>query len=102
MAQTSEITNKQILLGPSICCNLDGLWSIDQVLQSGYINTFNNVLKDITVQRYPNANCQGANPANAQTIFPEYLSHNEPVGLVAGYLGASSCVFSLMPIVCSD
>ena len=51
-----QLTNPQILLGPSICCNVDPVispWSIDQVIAAGFVSGFNTNLKIVGVQHYP-------------------------------------------------
>lgn len=55
MKNTPGITNKKILAGPSVCCNVDHQWSIDQVLQSGFMNIFQAELAEFTVQHYPSS-----------------------------------------------
>ncbi|KAF8324445.1 uncharacterized protein EI90DRAFT_2934654 [Cantharellus anzutake] len=89
MQQDSAITNESILIGPSICCDIDGQWSIDQVINAGYISTFNKQLKQLAVQYYPNDNCAGYNPPTAQSIFPNYLMHTMATNSVRQYLNAS-------------
>ena len=51
-----QLTNPQILLGPSICCNVDPIispWNIDQVIAANFVSEFNNQLKVLSVQHYP-------------------------------------------------
>lgn len=49
------ISNQDVLLGPSVCCNpQDEQWSIDDVIQAGFIDRFAQELKILSVQKYPN------------------------------------------------
>ena len=59
--QNSAVTNQKVLLGPSTCCNIDQKWSIDQVIAAGYMTTFSNQLKQLTVQYYPNGESRFSN-----------------------------------------
>ncbi len=52
--QNNAVKNEKILLGPSTCCNIDGKWSIDQVIAAGYMSIYSSQLKQIAVQYYPN------------------------------------------------
>ncbi|CAE6458557.1 unnamed protein product [Rhizoctonia solani] len=63
-------TNHHLLMGPSTCCQSMALAG------AGYLQRFANELKFITVQRYPDNNCQIGTPRNPQDIFPVYLSHD--------------------------
>ncbi|CAE6436327.1 unnamed protein product [Rhizoctonia solani] len=64
-------TNHHMLMGPSTCCESMALAG------AGYLQRFANELKIVTVQRYPNNNCQiGGAVRNPQELFPIYLSHD--------------------------
>ena len=57
MQQSPGIHDSQILLGPTVCCDIDQLWSIDQVIQAGFVTGFTDQLKVLAVQRYPHGEC---------------------------------------------
>ncbi|KAF8332661.1 uncharacterized protein EI90DRAFT_2917640 [Cantharellus anzutake] len=90
MQQNPGITNPQILLGPTVCCNIDGLWSIDQVIQAGYVTGFNNQLRVLAVQRYPHDNCAVDNPLPPEVLFPQYMRHDMLTGMSSSYTHASA------------
>ncbi|KAF9506580.1 glycoside hydrolase family 79 protein [Hydnum rufescens UP504] len=90
MGNNSAIKNQMILLGPSICCNIDGQWSIDQVLAAGYLTDFSAQLAQLAVQYYPNMNCAGDNPPQAQDIFASYLMHTKAQTSVNQYLNGTA------------
>jgi hypothetical protein len=55
MQNIPAIRNKKILAGPSVCCDINHQWSIDQVLQSGFMDIYRSQLAELTVQHYPNS-----------------------------------------------
>lgn len=55
LSNNSQITRQQILLAPSVCCNVFGNWSIDNVLSAGFLQSFGDHLAQLTVQQYPNS-----------------------------------------------
>ena len=59
LSNNSEITRQQVLLGPSICYNIWGNWSIYDVLNAGYLSNFSDHLSHLAVQHYPNGACRG-------------------------------------------
>ncbi|KAG8895879.1 hypothetical protein FRC01_012152, partial [Tulasnella sp. 417] len=74
-----------ILAGPSTCCQ----WTVDQVLDEGYLTQFQPQLKYIDVMRYPDNNCAQVKP-DPQTKFARYVSHHEVQNLVNPYLPAAN------------
>ncbi|KAG8713837.1 hypothetical protein FRC09_018268 [Ceratobasidium sp. 395] len=77
LAANPGYTNKQILMGPSTCCassNPD--WTSQQLADAGYLQRFQNELKIVTVQRYPNNNCGTGEIRIPQEIFQNFLSHD--------------------------
>ncbi|KAG8925980.1 hypothetical protein FRC00_003411, partial [Tulasnella sp. 408] len=84
MVQNLTIT-EPILAGPSVCC----FWSIEQLLDAGYLNSFQPQLKYIDVMHYPDNNCADPKP-DPQTKYVRYVSHHEVQNLVAPYLAATN------------
>ncbi|KAG7450715.1 glycoside hydrolase family 79 protein [Guyanagaster necrorhizus] len=68
-----DLLNNQICSGPTICCD----WDLATLLQQGYLATFSNILKYITLQHYPQNNCFGS----YQYGLPYYLQHSNTVAL---------------------
>ncbi|KAG8689717.1 hypothetical protein FRC11_001002 [Ceratobasidium sp. 423] len=70
-------SNHHMLMGPSTCCQSSNPdWNNLALAGAGYLQRFANELKIVTVQRYPNNNCQIGSVRNPQDIFPIYLSHD--------------------------
>ncbi|KAH9849982.1 glycoside hydrolase family 79 protein [Lenzites betulinus] len=59
--------------GPTICC----FWDLASVLQSGWLDQYADRLKYITLQHYPQNNCQG----KPQYGIDYYTTHSNAVGL---------------------
>lgn len=72
------------IVGPSVCCQ----WTVDQVLDAGYMSQFNNQLNIIDVMHYPNNNCFA--DRDPQAIYPDYLNHQGVVGLASPYFPAAN------------
>ncbi|TFK43725.1 glycoside hydrolase family 79 protein [Crucibulum laeve] len=70
-----NILDQHDIAGPTICCN----WNLDELLNEGYITKFNNFLKYITLQHYPQNNCFGSYAYE----LPWYLQHANVVTLGA-------------------
>ncbi|KAI0772045.1 glycoside hydrolase family 79 protein [Trametes elegans] len=49
-----DVLSSNIIAGPTICC----FWNLDGVLNSGWLDRFAERLKYITLQHYPQNNCQ--------------------------------------------
>ncbi|CAE7142978.1 unnamed protein product [Rhizoctonia solani] len=78
LATNPKYSNHQMLMGPSTCCaGSNPEWDNVALANAGYLQRFSNELKVITVQRYPNNNCQIGSVRDAQTLFPDYLSHQQ-------------------------
>ncbi|KAG8720319.1 hypothetical protein FRC09_009762 [Ceratobasidium sp. 395] len=77
LAQNPGYTNKQVLMGPSTCCQSSNPdWSNVNLANAGYLQRFANELKIVTVQRYPTSNCVGGTVRDPQETFPQFLSHD--------------------------
>lgn len=80
----SGILNPQALVGPSVCCQVQG-FQLTDVFNAGFLNTSNS-LAVVTVQHYPNNNCAiNGQTVTGQQIFPDYLSHTNVQALVELY-----------------
>ncbi|KAF8671099.1 Glycosyl hydrolase family 79 C-terminal beta domain [Rhizoctonia solani] len=78
LATNPGYSNHHMLMGPSTCCESSNpRWNNLALAGAGYLQRFTNELKVVTVQRYPNNNCQieGA-IRDPQQLFPIYLSHD--------------------------
>ncbi|KAB5591972.1 Beta-glucuronidase [Ceratobasidium theobromae] len=76
LATNPAYTNRQILMGPSTCCRSSNPeWNNEALAAAGYLTRFNNELKIVTVQRYPNNNCGTGQIRIPQEIYANYLSH---------------------------
>ncbi|KAG8900336.1 hypothetical protein FRC01_010171 [Tulasnella sp. 417] len=78
----------QNIVGPSVCCQ----WTIDQLLDAGYMSQFNNQVNIIDVMHYPNNNCFA--DRDPQAIYPDYLNHQGVVGLASPYFPAANRVIA--------
>ncbi|KAG8951956.1 hypothetical protein FRC04_005289 [Tulasnella sp. 424] len=75
------------IVGPSVCCE----WTIDQLLDAGYMDQFTNQLKFVDVMHYPHHNCYGPpNNQDPQELYPGYLNHHEVVALASPYFPAAN------------
>ncbi|KAK7064745.1 Glyco-hydro-79C domain-containing protein [Favolaschia claudopus] len=70
----NDVSGKQDIGGPSICCN----WDLGAVLQAGYLTKFSSALKYIVLQHYPQNNCNGG---KFPYQLPWYLQHSNTVTL---------------------
>jgi len=61
------------LSGPTICC----AWNLDALLDDGYTSKFNDILKYVSLQHYPQNNCFGS----YQYEIPYYVQHSNVVTL---------------------
>jgi hypothetical protein len=86
----ADVTNQATLMGPSVCCNVDG-FGLETILSTTWLNDNIDYLAAVTVQRYPANNCKiNGNIIDPQTIFPHYLNHTGVQALTAEYLYGSS------------
>ncbi|CEL63639.1 hypothetical protein RSOLAG1IB_10917 [Rhizoctonia solani AG-1 IB] len=77
LATDPRYSNHHMLMGPSTCCQSSNPdWNNLALAGAGYLQRFANELKVITVQRYPNNNCQIGSVRDPQELFPIYLSHD--------------------------
>lgn len=82
---SGSLAVQQALVGPSVCCQVAG-FELADVFNAGFLNNSNS-LAAVTVQHYPNNNCQvNGKVINAQDIFEEYLNHTSAVYQVSLYL----------------
>ncbi|KAH8825418.1 hypothetical protein DL96DRAFT_1670520 [Flagelloscypha sp. PMI_526] len=84
------VANTQIIV-PSIA-NSNG-WTLEGLWEKGLVDQFNNNIKYLAAEQYPDNNCCALWPSptctvpNPQDIFPAFLSHEDHVKkLVAGFL----------------
>lgn len=70
-----DILARPLLGGPTICC----AWNLDALLTGGYSTAFDDVLKYISLQHYPQNNCFGS----YQYEIPYYVQHPNVVNLSA-------------------
>lgn len=83
--QSGEVTNNRFLMGPSVCCSVAG-FGTDDVWNTGWMENNVEYLAAVTVQHYPNNNCQvNGNVINAQDIFADYLNHTNVRSLASMY-----------------
>ncbi|EIW61463.1 glycoside hydrolase family 79 protein [Trametes versicolor FP-101664 SS1] len=68
-----DVLSQDKIAGPTICC----FWDLASVLQSGWLDKYADRLKYITLQHYPQNNCQG----KPQYGIDYYTSHANAVGL---------------------
>ncbi|EPQ59016.1 hypothetical protein GLOTRDRAFT_70128 [Gloeophyllum trabeum ATCC 11539] len=87
-----NILSNHNIAGPTICCN----WDLEALLTSGWQSDFQDVLKYITLQHYPQNNCFGS----YQYQLDYYLNHTNVQELAqwqAGGLAAAT-----RPVVMSE
>ncbi|KAI0082446.1 glycoside hydrolase family 79 protein [Panus rudis PR-1116 ss-1] len=68
-----DVLSADKIAGPTICC----AWDLEPVLTSGWLDQFNNRLKYITLQHYPQDNC---GPTHKFQL-DYYLAHANAVSL---------------------
>ncbi|CAE6452467.1 unnamed protein product [Rhizoctonia solani] len=93
LATNPGYTNHHILMGPSTCCESSNpAWSSLGLANAGYLQRFANEIKIITVQRYPDNNCQLNGVEDPQPLFMNYLSHEQLSQHAAEYIEFSRVV----------
>ncbi|CAE6368779.1 unnamed protein product [Rhizoctonia solani] len=93
LATNPAYTNHQILMGPSTCCESSNAdWTAMGLIGAGYLQRFASELKIITVQRYPDNNCELNGAENPQLLFANYLSHAQLSEHAAEYIEFSRAV----------
>ncbi|KAH7339431.1 glycoside hydrolase family 79 protein [Rhizoctonia solani] len=85
----ASLSNNQVLIGPSTCCN----WNETDIFNLGYLTTYAANLKMVAVQRYPNDNCKiNNNVHDPQETFSSYIGHSAVTNLAAQYVTTSQMV----------
>ncbi|PPQ64619.1 hypothetical protein CVT24_008356 [Panaeolus cyanescens] len=88
---------KNNLAGPTLCCH----WNLDRLLDDGFVSTFNNELKYVTVQHYPQNNCFG--PGKNRYQIPYYRQHANVITLAAWQgSGISKVTSGKQPLIMSE
>ncbi|KAG8908805.1 hypothetical protein FRB99_003043 [Tulasnella sp. 403] len=86
MIQRLPVT-QPIIVGPSPCC----MWTIDDLLNDGYMDQFSSSLKFVDVMHYPNNNCAtGTSAIVPQNVFANYLTHTGVQGVISPYFNAAN------------
>ncbi|CAD6588899.1 MAG: hypothetical protein TREMPRED_005197, partial [Tremellales sp. Tagirdzhanova-0007] len=86
---TSSLSNSQIFVGPSVCCQVQG-FELADVFDAGFLNTSSS-LAAVTVQHYPSNNCAvNGVVIQAQDIFADFLNHTNAQYLMSLYLQDSA------------
>ncbi|KAJ9111439.1 hypothetical protein QFC19_001208 [Naganishia cerealis] len=87
--QDASLSNKQFLIGPSVCCDKVG-FELDDVLATGWLDQEKDNLAYVAVQHYPEDNCGvNGNYLNAQDIYPEWLNHTSVTNLTVPYFNGT-------------
>jgi hypothetical protein len=74
-----------MFVGPSTCCNRVG-FELPDIVNTGWLVANAHKLAQISVQHYPNNNCQlNGRPIDPQSIFAEYLNHTSAKSLTSQY-----------------
>ncbi|KAJ7117214.1 glycoside hydrolase family 79 protein [Mycena crocata] len=79
------------LIGPSIATFA---WTLEQVWDTGFVDTFNTNLAYLSAEKYPADNCAfafntGGEIADPQALLPDYLNHTSHKNLLAQYLNTT-------------
>ncbi|KAJ7103817.1 hypothetical protein C8R44DRAFT_945254 [Mycena epipterygia] len=82
---------KQLLVAPNIA---DNGWTPEQVWETGFVDTYSDNLAYLAVEKYPVSNCgamihDGEVVLDPQTVFPNFLTHQTHVNLLAPYLNST-------------
>ncbi|KAJ6590373.1 glycoside hydrolase family 79 protein [Mycena sp. CBHHK59/15] len=81
---------KNILIGPNIA---NFAWTPEQVWDTGFVDTYNDNLAFLAVEKYPNDNCGATfgvgDVVDPQTVLPNYLTHDGHVNLLKPYLNST-------------
>ncbi|KAF8608868.1 hypothetical protein BDV93DRAFT_551672 [Ceratobasidium sp. AG-I] len=85
----ASLSNNQILIGPSTCCN----WNETDLFNLGYLTNYAANLKMVAVQKYPTDNCKiNGNVHDPQETFSSFTTHTAVTNLAAGYTTSSAMV----------
>ncbi|KAL5485437.1 hypothetical protein ACEPAI_8079 [Sanghuangporus weigelae] len=88
----SSIMNNSLFIAPSVCCGPGIGWTPEQVWDTGFLTNYADHLAYISVQHYPNNNCN----TSGTVIDPQnllsgmYLNHNNVQGLNTLYINTTS------------
>lgn len=81
----AQLPMNNIFLGPSTCCDRVG-FELPDIAQAGWLSTNIDKLGQLSLQHYPNNNCQlNDRIINPQDIFAGYLNHTGVVALTSQY-----------------
>ncbi|KAJ7572949.1 hypothetical protein C8J56DRAFT_1133482 [Mycena floridula] len=90
----TAITNKSMLMGPSLSGN--GLFHESDVWAAGFLDAdILDRMSYLTVERYLDENCElffGGNVKNPQDLFPSFLTHKATKGLISQFLETPNTV----------
>ncbi|TFK68765.1 glycoside hydrolase family 79 protein [Pluteus cervinus] len=90
IASDDNVPQKSVLIAP----NLQGTWTPEQVWDTNFIQDFNNSIKILAVEHYPNNNCYFTvgvgQPQYPQDVFSTFLTHTAVVGLVQPYINSAT------------
>ncbi|KAH9483671.1 hypothetical protein JR316_0003141 [Psilocybe cubensis] len=93
-----DIYDKHEIVGPTICC----AWNLDALLDDGFSSSFGSNLKYISLQHYPQNNC---NPGVFNFQLPYYVQHANVVTLGAWQSSGISKIVSNpngQPVILSE
>jgi hypothetical protein len=89
MGNDSNIKNRSMLIGP----NLAGTWAPEDVWNTGFVKTYDSSISALAVEKYPTDNCAAqfgiGQPVDAQTVFPNFLTHKSGQNIVNPYLNST-------------
>ncbi|KAH7928005.1 glycoside hydrolase family 79 protein [Leucogyrophana mollusca] len=90
MEKDSNIPNPNLLIGP----NLAGVWTPEDVWNTGFVNDYSQQLSALAVERYPTDNCYAqfgvGTPRTGQEMFADYLTHTSGQHIVSSFLNSSN------------
>ncbi|KAI0087559.1 hypothetical protein BDY19DRAFT_236771 [Irpex rosettiformis] len=87
----ANVQNKSNLIGPSLAL---ATWTMQQVWDTGFLDTYQNSLSAISIERYPADNCAAhyagvGTPVNPQDVIGNYLTHQSGVNIVRDILNST-------------
>ncbi|EGO20268.1 glycoside hydrolase family 79 protein [Serpula lacrymans var. lacrymans S7.9] len=90
MQNDANVPNQGLLIGP----NLAGVWSPEDIWNTGFVQQYNQELSALAVERYPSDNCYATfgigTPRTGQEMFPSYLTHQSGIDIVSSYLNSTN------------
>ncbi|KAH9886697.1 hypothetical protein C8Q73DRAFT_714970 [Cubamyces lactineus] len=88
-----SIPTRGNLIAPSV----QGTWSLESVLDTGFLTNYTDDVSILSVEHYPDQNCAAAFPGgnfgpviNPQDVFQNYLNHTSGQSIVAPYINGAS------------